>query len=180
MASCGGPDDLGGLGDKVRIVGLAPRLARRQVDLVLAQEAPDVLVRHVDQLPRQQRRRPAAVAGRRRLIEQRQDPLVSVSRVTRCRARPRQVVQSAQALARKARAPSADPPRPGPQLGGDRAGRAALRRQQRDTGPLDNPVFSLRRSNHRFKRRPFLLRQGDRRRFLDVHSILESRLRLQR
>ena len=50
------PDDLGGLGDEVRIIGLAPRLARRQVDLLLAREAPDVLIRHVDQLPRQQRR----------------------------------------------------------------------------------------------------------------------------
>jgi hypothetical protein len=35
-------------------------------------------------------------------------------------------------------------------------------------------VLSLRRSDHGFKRRPLLLRQLDRRRFLDVHPILES------
>jgi hypothetical protein len=49
--------------------------------------------------------------------------------------RSRQIAQPTQALARKARAPSADPPRPGPQLIGDRAGRAALRSQQNDAGP---------------------------------------------
>ena len=69
------PDDLGGLGDEVGIVALAPRLARGEIDLLAAQETPDGLVRHIDQLSRQQRRRPAAVARRRRLIEQRQDPL---------------------------------------------------------------------------------------------------------
>lgn len=115
-----------------------------------------------------------------RLIEPRQDPLVGVDSVTRCRPGPRQIAQPTQALARKARAPSADPPRPGRQLIGNRAGRAARRRQQDDARPLDNPVFSLRRSDHGFKRRPLLLRQLDRRRFLDVHPILESRLHLRR
>ena len=129
------PDDLGRLGDEIRIVGLAPRLTRGEIDPLLAQETTDVLIRHVDQFPRQQRRRPAAVAGRRRLIEQRQNPLVGVASVTRGRPGSRQIAQPTQALARKARAPSADPPRPGPQLIGDRAGRAALRSQQNDAGP---------------------------------------------
>jgi hypothetical protein len=35
-------------------------------------------------------------------------------------------------------------------------------------------MFSLRRADHDFKRRPFLLRQDDQRRFLDVHPAVES------
>ena len=134
MASCGGseidPDGLGGLGDEVRIVGLAPRLAGREVDPLVAQEAPDVLVRHTDQFARQQQHSPAAVAGRRRLVEQRQDPLVGVDSVARCRPGPRQIAQPVLALARKTRPPPADPSRPSPQFIGNRAGRATLARQQ--------------------------------------------------
>ena len=129
------PDDLGRLGDEIRIAGLAPRLTRGEIDPLLAQEATDELIRHFDQFPRQQRRRPAVVADRRPLIEQRQNPLVGVASVTRGRPGSRQIAQPTQALARKARAPPADPPRPGPQLIGDRAGRASLRSQQNDAGP---------------------------------------------
>ena len=170
------PDDLGGLGDEIRIVALAPRLARGEIDLVVSQETPDGLVRHIDQLSRQQRRRPASVARRRRLIEQRQDPLACLRRVARPRARPGQVAQPGQPLACKALAPPADPSRPGSKLGSNRAGRPPLSRQQHDPRPLDDPVFSLWRPDDGFKRQPFILRQFDRSRFLDVHPILESRL----
>ena len=40
------PDHVGGLGDELRIVALAPGFAPGQVDLLGAQEAPDIL--HVD------------------------------------------------------------------------------------------------------------------------------------
>src|SRR5207237_4231364 len=102
-------DNLGGLGDKVRIVALTPGLARRKIDLVRAQEAPDVLIRHIAQLARQQRCRPTAVARRRRLIEQRQDALAGIGSVTRSWSGPRQVVQPGQAVARKTRPPSGSP-----------------------------------------------------------------------
>ena len=85
-----------------------------------------------------------------------------------------------QTVTRKADAPTADPAGPASKLLGNRARRAALGRQQHDTSSLNHPMFSLGRSDHGLKHRPFLLRQDDRRRFLDVHSILESRLRLQR
>jgi len=173
-------DNLGGLGDKVRIVALTPGLARRKIDLVRAQEAPDVLIRHIAQLARQQRCRPTAVARRRRLIEQRQDALAGIGSVTRSWSGPRQVVQPGQAVARKTRPPAAHPARPSVQFGRYRAGRTALCREQHDAGPFDKHMLSLRRSDHGLKRRSFLRRQLDRRRFLDVHSILASRLRLQR
>src|ERR1700731_1381897 len=40
------PDDLGGLGGEIGIIAFAPRLARRKIDLLNAQEAPDIL--HID------------------------------------------------------------------------------------------------------------------------------------
>src|SRR5260370_42401548 len=47
------------------------------------------------------------IGGRRRLIEQRQNPLVAVASVTRGRPGSRQIAQPTQALAPKAPAPSA-------------------------------------------------------------------------
>jgi hypothetical protein len=75
--------------------------------------------------------------------------------------------------------PSADSLRPSPKLGGNRAGRAALCRKQHNAGPFDNPVFSLRRSDHGFKGRTLLLRQRNRRRFLYIHLTLETRRHFQ-
>ena len=61
------PDHIGGLGDELGIVALAPGLAPGEVDLLPAQEAPDIL--HIDIAERrsQQRPRPAGIARRRRL-----------------------------------------------------------------------------------------------------------------
>ena len=63
------PDDVRGLGGKLGIVTFAPGLARSQIDLVGAQKAPDVLHVHVAERLGDQRRRPARMARRRRLVE---------------------------------------------------------------------------------------------------------------
>ena len=110
--------------------------------------------------------RAAEQAARQRrqgqLIEPRQDPLVGVDSVTRCRpGRGRSRSQRSRAKRVRHRLT-----RPGqvPRSSAIERVERPLRRQQNDARPLDNPVFSLRRSDHGFKRRPLLLRQLDRRR----------------
>ena len=173
-------DDLGRLGDELGIVALAPGFTAGQVDLLPAQEAPDVLVRHIAQRPGQQWRRPASEAGGRRLVQLRQDAPARLGRVDRRRPRPRSIRQPGQPFRREARAPAADPPRPGAKRRRNGARRAAVRRQQHHAGALAHALFRLRRSDHALKHRPLLLRQYDRSRVLDVHPSFESRLRRQR
>src|SRR6266511_1384245 len=76
-------DNIGGFGRKVRIVALTPGLASRKVNLVAAQEPPDIL--HVDIAQRlgQQRAGPACKPLRGRLIQQLQNPLVGRLRINR-------------------------------------------------------------------------------------------------
>ena len=61
------PDHIGGLGDELGIVALAPGLAPGEVDLLRAQETPDILHIDIAERGRQQRPRPARIALRRRL-----------------------------------------------------------------------------------------------------------------
>ena len=140
----------------------------------------DVLVRHIAQRPGQQWRRPASEAGGRRLVQLRQDAPARLGRVDRRRPRPRSIRQPGQPFRREARAPAADPPRPGAKRRRNGARRAAVRRQQHHAGALAHALFRLRRSDHALKHRPLLLRQYDRSRVLDVHPSFESRLRRQR
>lgn len=69
-------DDLGRLGHELRVGALAPGLAARKVDLLRAQETPDILLVDIAQCAGQQRPRPVRVALRRRLIEHGQDALL--------------------------------------------------------------------------------------------------------
>jgi hypothetical protein len=63
------PDDLGRLGGKVRIVALAPVLTGRKVDLLGAQETPDMLYVDVTQFRRDPANRAAGHAIRHVLVE---------------------------------------------------------------------------------------------------------------
>ena len=78
------PNDLGGLGRKFRVIALTPGFAPRQVDLLGAQETPNILHMNVAKPLGDQRPGPVGVAFRRRSVEQRQDapvrlPVVSAS-----------------------------------------------------------------------------------------------------
>src|SRR5215207_656491 len=121
---------VGSLGGERRVIALAPGFAPRKVDLVLAQEAPDVLNINVAQGLGQQRTVPAAIALRRRLIQKRQDAFVRGFAVDRLLAPVRQVLQSAKAMIGKAPAPVADNPGLNPHFLGDRTRAAALSRKQ--------------------------------------------------
>src|ERR1700732_1052347 len=80
------PDHVGGFGDERGIVALAPGFAPGEVDLLRAQETPDILDVDIVERGRQQRPCPARITLRRRLIQQRQDALVRRGRVLRLSA----------------------------------------------------------------------------------------------
>ena len=127
---------VGGFGRKVRVVALAPGLASHEIDLVAAQEPPDILDVDIAQRPGQQRPGPARVPGGRRLVEQLQNPLVGGLRIDRLLARPRLVLQTFKTMIGIAMPPKADNPWLDPNLLGDRSGAAPGRCQQNDPCPL--------------------------------------------
>ncbi|MEY9129258.1 hypothetical protein ACVMII_007737 [Bradyrhizobium diazoefficiens] len=104
-------DNIGGFGRKVRVVALAPGLASHQVNLVAAQEPPDILDIDIAQRLGQQGAGPARKPLRWRLIQQLQNPLVGRLRIDRLLARPRLVLQPFKAMVGIAMPPKADNPR---------------------------------------------------------------------
>jgi hypothetical protein len=141
------PDHVGRLGGKLRIIALAPRLAAIQVDLVLAQHAPHLLLMHVAQLGGDHASGPAGKTGRRRAIQNGQDTLIRLHAVLGPRTGPRLVAQPGQTLTGIPTAPQADRARHGRHLARDRPRRAAGRRQQNDPRPHHIALFARRRSN---------------------------------
>src|SRR5205807_629146 len=95
------------LGDKVRIVALAPRFTAREIDFLRSQEAPDVLFMDVTQFRRNQRSGPARKSGWRVAVEQRQNALTRLRLIFRDWPVVHLIVQSGHALARKSAAPTA-------------------------------------------------------------------------
>src|SRR2546426_11758302 len=82
-------NNIGGFGRKVRVVALTPGLASREVNLVAAQEPPDILDVNIAQRLGQQRAGPARKPLRGRLVQQLQYPLVGGLRIDRLLAGPR-------------------------------------------------------------------------------------------
>ena len=136
-------DHISGFRHKLRVIALAPGLAGDKIDIVLAQEAPDILNVNVAQCLGQQRTRPSGIARRRRLIQKRQNALVRDLAVDRLLARPRSVLQPSEAVVGKAPPPVADNARLNAHLLGDRTGAMAVSRQQHYSRPLH---VALRRS----------------------------------
>jgi len=129
-------NNIGGFGGKVRVVALTPGLASREVNLVAAQEPPDILDVNIAQRPGQQRPGPACESLRRRFVQQLQNPLVGGLRIDRLLARPRLVLQPFKAMVGIAMPPKADNPRLDPNFLGYRPGAAPGRRQQNYPRPL--------------------------------------------
>src|SRR5450631_2514943 len=73
----------------MRVVAFAPGLASCEINLVAAQEPPDILDVNIVKFPGQQGPGPAREPGRRRFIEQLQNPFVGRLRIDRLLARPR-------------------------------------------------------------------------------------------
>src|SRR5437879_9880202 len=91
-------NNIGGFGRKVRVVALTPGLASREVNLVAAQEPPDILDVNIAQRLGQQRTGPACKPFRWRLVQQPQNPLVGALRIDRLLARPRLVFEPFKAV----------------------------------------------------------------------------------
>jgi hypothetical protein len=113
-------DKLGGLGCKLWIVE-APGFASRQIDLVVLQEAPDILDVKVGQRLGQKRSRPSRKPFRRRHVQQLKDPLAGRLRTDRLLARSWRVAETFKPMIGKAIPPETGDPRRPADLLGDRA-----------------------------------------------------------
>ena len=149
-------DHIGGFRRERWVVAFAPGFAGGKVDIVLAQEAPDVLNVHVAQRLGQQRTRPPGIALRWRLRQKRQDALVRRLAVDRLLAGPGTLLQTAKAVLGKAPPPVADDARPNTHFFGDRTRAAALSRQQYYARPLHVALRRARRPAARLKHLPHL------------------------
>jgi hypothetical protein len=113
-------DHVGRFGRERRIIALAPGLARRQIDMVLAQKPPNILNINVLQCFASQQTRPARVARGRWLFQKRQNPPVRHPAVDRLLAPPRAILQSNNSMIGKAMPPFADNARLNAYFLGDR------------------------------------------------------------
>ena len=136
-------DHVGRFRRELRVIALAPGLAGSQIDVVLAQKAPNILNVNILQRHRQQRTRPAGVARRRRLIQKRQNASVRRLTVDWLLACPRAIIQSSKPMIGKAMPPFADNARLNAYFLGDRTCAAAFGRQQHYLRPLQ---VALRRA----------------------------------
>src|ERR1700758_4969400 len=168
-------DNIRGFGRKVRVVALTPGLASREVNLVAAQEPPDILDINIAQRLGQQRAGSTRKPFRWRLVQQLQNPLVGRLRVNRLLARPRLVFQPFKAMDGIAMPPKAYNPRLDPNLLGDRPGAAPGRRQQDYPCPLQIALQCRRRATTRLKHLAIFPRKVDFSCFGN-HPDLESRL----
>src|ERR1700738_2754419 len=171
-------NNIGGFGRKVRVIALAPGLASREVNLVAAQEPPDILDVNIAPGTRQQGPGPACEPFWRRLIQQLQNPLVGRLRINWLLARPRLVLQPFKAMVGIAMPPKADNPRLDPNFLGDRPGAAPVRRQQNYPRPFQIALQCRRRAATRLKHLAIFPRKVDFSCF-GYHPYLESRLTIQ-
>lgn len=98
-------DHVRGFGGKLGIVALAPALAAAQINLLLAQRAPNILHVDIAERFRNQPAVPARKARRRRLVEHRTNALVRHLAINRRHARAWQVFQTGQPFTGKTAAP---------------------------------------------------------------------------
>src|ERR1700730_14329663 len=129
-------NNIGGFGRKVRVVALTPGLPSREVNLVAAQEPPDILDVNIAQRPGQQGPGPACEPFRRRFVQQLQNPLVGGLRIDRLLARSRLVLPPFKRQVGIAMPPKADDPRLDSTFLGYRPRAAPGRRQQNYPRPL--------------------------------------------
>ena len=145
-------DNVGGLGCKLGIVALAPGFAGRQVDLVVSQEPPDILNANIAQRLGQKRSRPSRKSFRRRLVQQRKNPLVGRFRIDRLLARSRLVAETFKSMIGKAIPPETGNPGLYADFLGDRARAASGCSQQHNPGTLQVTLQRARRSATSFQR----------------------------
>ena len=167
------PNHSGSLGDKLGIVALTPGFAAGEINLLPAQEAPDVLLVHGAQFGGNQRPGPAGKPDRRRAIQHRQNTAPGLTIVCRRRPGMRFVAQSSHALTGKPAAPAAHCPWHGAKRASNRPRRAAFVGEQNDPCAKHVALFRRRCPHARFKHRAIRRRQSNFRSFGN-HSNVES------
>ena len=174
-------DHRGRLGGERGIVALAPALAGGKINLVSAQEAPDILHPDVAEGRGDQRPGPARIAGGNWLIERRQNTLVVGLRIFWIIAALAGFVEAAKPALGVAHPPFRRCPRRAANRPADGPRRQTIRRQKYDPRPLPKPVFGPCRARQALKLGPLLIRQCDRRSPQGCSSCThESRLTHQR
>src|SRR5580704_5771066 len=167
-----------GFGRKVRVIALAPGLASLKIDLVAAQESPDILDVNIAQRLGQQRSAPACKSCRRWFVQQPKNPLVGCFRVDRPLARPRLVFKPFKPLFGIAMPPQTHNPRLHPDFLGDRPRAAIVRSQQNNPRPLQITLQCHRRATTSFQHLAIVPSKANFSCFGN-HSNLESRLTVQ-
>lgn len=155
------PDHVGGLGGKLGIVALAPRLASGKIDPLGAQDAPDLLLMHVAQRRRNQRPRPPREPGRRGTFQDRQNAPAGLDVVLPGRTGPGPLGQTRKSFPSEPASPQAHCPRHRANRARDRPRRAALASHQDDPRAQHIALFTRRCPNSGFKHRTILRRQPD-------------------
>ena len=122
--------NIGSFRRELRVIALAPGLAGGQIDIVFAQEAPNILNVNIPQRLGQQRTRPSGIALRWRLIQKRQNAPVGRRTVDRLLVGAQAVLKSSKAVIGKTPPPFADDTRLNTHFLSDRARAAALSRQR--------------------------------------------------
>jgi hypothetical protein len=166
-------DHVGGLGGELRFVALAPGFAPGEVDLLGAQEAPDILDIDIAEPRGQQRSGPAGVALGRPLVQQRQDPFTRLRRVLRLGAPLTRLVETREPPFRIAHAPLGSRTGRASDFPPDRPAGHPAGRRQHDPCPLPQTVLRLRRTRQALKLRALRRRQNNSCRFRDAaHASL--------
>ena len=166
-------DHIGGLGGKLRIIALAPRLLTGNIDLVRAQDTPNLLLVNVAQFGRDQPAHPARISRRRGTFQHCQNASGSLSGVLRLRARARLVGQARQSFAGITSPPSAHCVRHHIEIFGNRPRRASFCRQQNYPRTKRIALRRRGRPNPCLKHRSILRSYPDFYR-LGNHPMLES------
>ena len=156
------------LGREIGIVAFAPALAPGEIDLVGAQEAPDILHIDVAEGFGDQRPIPARVARGNGPVEYGQEALVGRVRIFGLIASIAGFVEAGPPTLGVAYPPFRRRARRAADLSADCARRQARRRKQHNPRPLSQPVFRLRRTGQAFKLSVLFLRQCDWRRRRDA------------
>jgi hypothetical protein len=154
-------DNVGRLGDEIRVGALAPGLATGQIDLLGTQEAPDILLVDIVQRTRQQRCAPVGISCRRWLIEHGEDALLLCGAVFGLRAAVASLVEACQAVAGVAHSPLRRRSRGAPHDPTDLARGQAVGRRKHDlrTGP--HPDLGFGGTDQPLKHRTLCRRQRD-------------------
>lgn len=154
-------DYISRLGGEFGIVALAPRFPAVEIDPLLAQEAPHLLLVNVAQFGGDQSARPAREPSRHRALQNRKNAPAGLGIIFRRRAGTRPIRQAGQPLTGVATAPGADRERHYTDSGRNRPRRAPFGGQKYNACASHLALFARRRPKSSFKHQTILRPEPD-------------------